>query len=391
MLALEQVPGAAPVAKSPSPVLDESVWSTASANLVDRHRYVTVAGNLATVMGWVKTHPVPGFLMSSSQIGGSNHVEGWTFTAGTVGRTSLSLVGVQDKSSVDIRIDAQVIWLPAKTAAELIPPSVTKAVVDYTGPTTSFGTPPGGPVTTPKPRHAHRVVSGATLSAIAADLNALPQGTPFTSLSCPMEDGEQARVAVDFGGRHVVFDIEFSGCSSVQVTSNGHQQPYLSLDPALIKDVYAAVGIIETPIPRAPRPGPPVRTKPPAFTVFEHNQVAAQRVADASRDLTPAGASIDEQNSKSPARPPYNGPGRAVDRSMAYSVQGTLDQLVAWYRAHPVPGTVAAEPQPLVNGVRRLVMEPKDRSAPVRALVWVSMVQRGDQVVYRIDAQTVWR
>jgi hypothetical protein len=127
------------------------------------------------------------------------------------------------------------------------------------------------------------------------------------------------------------------------------------------------------------------------FTVFEPNQVAAQRVADTSRSLDPAGASIDEQNSKSPTHPPYGGPGTAVDRSMAYRVQGTMDQLAAWYRAHPVVGTVAAEPQPILDGVRRLVMEPKNRSQAVRALVWVSMVQRGDQVVYRIDAQTVWR
>ena len=48
----------------------------------------------------------------------------------------------------------------------------------------------------------------------------------------------------------------------------------------------------------------------------------------------------------------------------AYTVKGSMAQLVAWFRAYPAKGTVAAEPLPEKDGVRRLVMEPQAGPAP---------------------------
>ena len=65
-----------------------------------------------------------------------------------------------------------------------------------------------------------------------------------------------------------------------------------------------------------------------------------------------------------------------------------MADLVAWFRANPGPGNIAAEPYQQKHGVRRLDIEPKDRSKATHANVWISMVQKGKQVVFRIDAQT---
>ena len=386
--ALEQIPGAVAAKTAPSTALG-SVWESSSQNLVDRHRFVTVPGTLATVLAWVKAHPPAGFVLSAGESGGSDHLEGQSFTVGVGSRTELAVVGVQVGGRVGVRIDGEVTWVPRKTAVEDIPATVTRATVDYTGPTMSFGTPPGGPVTTPKPRHADRVATGKPLAAIVNDLNGLVEGTPYTALSCPLSNGEHVDIGMDFGRRHVVYSMDFSGCPEVDVTSNGHKQPYLYPDAQLVTDVYAVVGVVETPIPRAPAPGPAVTTKPRPITVLEKNAVDAQRVGDRTATLSAAGASTLHYNSGDPSRPPYAGKGTAVDRGQFYSVPGRMDQLIAWYRAHPVRGTVAAEPYPAAAGVRRLVMEPTAKRS-VRAMVWVSMVQRGDHVDYRIDAQTAW-
>jgi hypothetical protein len=149
-------------------------------------------------------------------------------------------------------------------------------------------------------------------------------------------------VTVDSAGHHLIFFVEPNGCQDVSVSLDGKASPLLDGTQQLTRDIYLAIGVVETPIPRVPPLGPPVRTAVPAITVFEHNQVQAQRVGDRS----PGG--------------------------------GTLPQ-------------DAAEPLPATDGVLRLVMEPKDRRKPVQVLRWVSMVQHGAHVVFRLDAQTAWK
>ena len=87
---------------------------------------------------------------------------------------------------------------------------------------------------------------------------------------------------------------------------------------------------------------------------------------------------------------PYVGKGTLVDRTDFSTTPGKRDDLVNWFRAHPWPGTVAAEPYAARDGVVRLVMEPKSPSRPANATIWVSMVQVGAIVRYRIDAQAAF-
>jgi hypothetical protein len=126
---------------------------------------------------------------------------------------------------------------------------------------------------------------------------------------------------------------------------------------------------------------------------LQHNKVQAQRVADAAlhdRTTVPVGAA----NSRALpqlSRPPYTGSGTAVDRAYFFTVKGKVAELTNWLQAHAPKGYVVTEPGKVVHGVRRLALVPTSHPATVTSLLWVSMLQRGGTVVFRIDGQAAWR
>ena len=165
----------------------------------------------------------------------------------------------------------------------------------------------------------------------------------------------------------------------------------LDLSQAVTDAVYAAVAIRFTPIPAVRPQGPPVRTLAKPFTL-QHNKVEAQRVGDRALDF---GGELPQDTRgsgpvKSPTKPPYFGKGTLVDRALFYTITGKMADLIAWFRANPGRGNIAAEPYQEKFGIRRLDIEPKDRTKPTTANVWISMVQKGNQVVFRVDAQTAY-
>jgi hypothetical protein len=389
MFAYVRLPDATHVAAMPQGVLDGPPQQPDVSHLVDHHRFWTAPSTLSAFTAWVKAHPPEGFTIDGWSGGGSFPETGVEFYAGVRdGHTEILVSAQPAKHGLDVRVDTQVIWLSPKTGAEQIPTSVSTATVDYTGPVSS---PPIPADTTPKPHHAHRVLVGTQLAAIVADLDALSLGTPGTEWSCPMDFGEQAIIGVRFGGRTVTFTDSLSGCGFVEVAANGHPQPYLLGSNQLTIDIYAAIGVTETPIPRVPSQGQPVTTVAPKVSVLEHSKVEAQRVGDLAMDVGSPADARDGGQGGSPPRPAYAGKGQLVDRAMFMTVTGTVAELVDWMRAHHPKGFVAAEPTTYPNGLRILVMEPVDRTKPVKAVVLVSMWQRADQVIYRIDAQTGWQ
>lgn len=233
-------------------------------------------------------------------------------------------------------------------------------------------------------------MTGSQLAVFRRDLNALTT-MPLATHNCVAGDDESDTLTVRTADHVLVFLTTIEGCSDVPTTVDGRQVIDLRDTQQLDDDIYAAVGIVRTPIPPVPPQGPAVRTAPPRLTTIEHNAVQAMRVASADRDGvgTPPDFSY-QWNAGVISRPPYPGPGTPVNWTSAYTVKGTVSQLIAWYRAYPAPGTIAAEPQPEKDGIRRLVMEPTDHTKTVPVLYWVSMKQRGDVVVFRIDTEAAW-
>ena len=389
-LALIQLPaGAVLLSGSPNSLLDQPAEMPGVSSIVDHNHWWTVPGTRDSVLAYVNAHPPQGFTGSLSMSGSSPVVTYGFGRDGSGFDETLLVSAAQDGDHVDVRADAQVIWTPSKTAAETIPPTVLTATFDYKGPF------PGSyqdDSTTPKPAHAHRVLTGKVLRRIAAELNALqtlPEG--FVS-SCPSDDGELGKIRAVYGGRHLTFVVPFQGCRFVNVSADGQDQPTLAGDTEkLLNDLYATIGVRLTPIPVTPPQGPPAHIAQPHLSL-QHNDVQATRVADAALSGS-GGVPVGAHGSnpvQHPSRPPYTGSGTAVDRAYFYTVKGTVAELTNWYEAHAPKGFIAAEPGKVVHGVRRLVLEPKTHPATVKSLVWVSMLQKGDTVVFRVDGQAAW-
>jgi hypothetical protein len=230
------------------------------------------------------------------------------------------------------------------------------------------------------------------LRRIAVDLDALQTLPAGEISSCPSDDGELGKIRAVYGGQHVTFTVPFQGCGFVGVTADGRDQPTLGGDnQKLLSDLYATIGVRPTPIPVTPPQGPPAHIAQPHLSL-QHNAVQAKRIADAALSGSggvPVGARYSNPLPH-PTRPPYTGSGTAVDRAFFYTVKGTVAELTNWYEAHAPKGFIAAEPGKVVHGVRRLVLEPKAHPPTVKSLVWVSMLQKGDTVVFRVDGQAAW-
>ncbi len=390
-LALIQLPpGTAVAAASPVPFLDAPPEQPAADTLVQRTFWATTHGTVNDVLAYVDAHRPAGFVLSGFD---RTTVDGQTSLSHSFGRGYLSdqtvwVTALQAGSTVDLRVDAQLIWYPTRTAAEAVPAAVTSATLDYLGPL------PGSiaPLSlTPRPLHAHRVLTGTALRRIAADLNALKTTAPGEH-GCGGEDGELGRLRMTISGQHVVFSVDFGGCTGVSVTADGKVQPNLGYaNPHLDDDLYAAIGVRFGPLPVTAPQGPPVATPAPSVTLA-HSAEQARRSADALLNKQGAVPGWAQPYSMvgTPGRPPYAGLGVAVDRTHWYSVQWTGTDLLGWFQAHAPEGYVVAEPGKPVDGVRRLVLEPKDRTTHPSALLWVSIVPGDAWVTFRLDAQSAW-
>lgn len=390
-LALVQLPaGALAVAGPPSSYLDQPAQITDVTSIVDHNLWWTVPGRLADFLSFVDAHPAAGFTHYLTATGGSDPVVTYGFgRTGVSSQETLLVSALQVGDHVDVRADAQVVWTPAKTGAELVPTKLATATFDYRGPM------PGSykdDRTSPKPAHAHRVLTGTALRRVVADLNALRTLPEGGVSSCPSDDGELGKVRAVYGGQHVTFEIAFAGCGFVTVTANGQPQPTLDGGPGrLVTDLYKTIGVRLTPIPITRPQGPPAHTAPPQLTL-QHNKVQAQRVADAAlyRLAGVPGGARGSNPLAHPSRPPYSGRGTAVDRASFYAVKGTVAELRNWFQAHAPRGYIAAQPGKTVHGVTRLVLEPRTHPSTVNSLVWVSMLQKGGTVVFRVDGQAAW-
>ena len=259
-------------------------------------------------------------------------------------------------AQVDIRVDAQVIWLPPKTDAERIPATLARATLSYSGPSGSFY---GTGDTTPKPKHAKVIVTGPRLRKLIAILNGAATLSDGIG-GCTADFGEQATITMSFGGHKVVYSDEFACTASMSppMASNSQARPH---GPRRMSSMQLSASGARRSLSSSRKDHRSARWR----SRFPCSTTRLRRSGWATRPSASAARSPGRPLSnpvKSPTKPPYFGKGTLVDRAFFWTIPGKMSDLVSWFRANPGPGNIAAEPYQEKNGVRRLDIEPKDRS-----------------------------
>ncbi len=143
-----------------------------------------------------------------------------------------------------IRVDAEVVWLPAKPAAERIPPAAKVVTV-----TPTYDGPPN-PVNE-RADHAVTITNPATVARIAAAVEALPIAPPSDGFCTP---GPQVMVHLTFRASPrgpVIALVNEVECWTIAVTIDGSSMPALSdginaqrqITPSLGEQVVTIAGL----------------------------------------------------------------------------------------------------------------------------------------------------
>lgn len=202
----------------------------------------TAPGEPQAVLAWVTAHVPVGFGPGGQGQAANEWFEQFSLppVPGVLTQRWLLVAAVGDGTGrTAIRVDAQVVWLPAKPSAERIPPSATAATVAPLPefiPDSARPRPPGPPVTITDP---------ARVARIAALVDGLPVFPPGT-FSCPAEVSGGIRLtfrASQTGPVLAVITADSSGCQVVSVVIDGHPQPALAGSASLQRDVQAIAGV----------------------------------------------------------------------------------------------------------------------------------------------------
>jgi hypothetical protein len=231
-----------------------------SPDLVTRTRWYRAPGAPLAVLAWITEHCPAGMTLSGS--GGAGWIPArcgsarqlrpppaapgmprsglhfppvWDDTfSGAAGELMVS-VAADGPGMVAVRVDAQVVWLPAKPAGERVP--ATARVVTITHVPGSGPQPAGdAPVTVTDP---------ATVARIAAVIDRLPVYPPGIRF-CPLDDGSGMRLtfrAAISGPALAVVTAQSGGCGTVAVTIGGKPMPALGQAASMQQQVAAIAGL----------------------------------------------------------------------------------------------------------------------------------------------------
>jgi hypothetical protein len=220
--------------KAPLAVLDP-------ANVVDQVSWWRVSGTPQTVLAWEKAH-LPSRFTAAGTVTTGNPPARWTGeyslppVSGVLATRQLDVQAVSAGSGkTDLRVDAQVQWVPAKSPSEQVPSSATAVTVSArSGPVAGAKTP--APVT---------ITSQATVRKLASLVNGLalaPQGL----MHCPVSMDRAVQLAFRDGAAGPVVTTVIAGlsdCQGVTFYSGGKAQPALAGGGTVAQQVLSIAGL----------------------------------------------------------------------------------------------------------------------------------------------------
>lgn len=222
-------PGATKLSGPPSGghgVLSEPDSAPATPDLVDDVAWWEVPGQPQQVLAWEKTHLPARFSLAGYGTGQSGTALAWNddfalpAITGVLNARSLMVEAVAaGNGKTDLRVDAQVTWIPARPASEVVP-SAARAVTLSLLPNINVHTTLPAPVTMTAP---------SRVRALAALVDGLPEFPPG-SYSCPAGFGDALVLtfrARPGGPALAVATVQLSGCEEVDFTVGGKGQPAL--------------------------------------------------------------------------------------------------------------------------------------------------------------------
>ena len=242
MASFPRPPGA--VRTGPIASLTQPAARPATPDLASLTRWWRVPGQPPGVLAWIRAHLPSGFTPAGTGSGPGSWTSMFALpdVPGVLTGRELTVLAVRDRGQTAIRVDAQVAWLPARPAAERVPPDVTRIIV-----TPVFGYNPN-----PRARrldHAFTVTDPARVARIVAVVNGLSR-FPDGAFSCPAEFGGQMRLTFftrPGGPVAARLTVPYGGCGVVFVRIGGRDMPALSQypesGPRLPQQVLAIAGV----------------------------------------------------------------------------------------------------------------------------------------------------
>jgi len=193
-------------------------------DLVDKAGWWQVAGDPRQVLDWMKEHVPHRFTLDGSGTldRGTGPIWSDDFDLPAVPGVLLSRQLALNATSAGsgqtaIRVDAQVVWLPARAPGERIPAGVTAVVLSAT---------PGADLNAKLPA---TVTDQATIGKLTALIDGLPR-FPAGTYSCPNDNGDSLLLTFLAGRSGLVLavaTVKLAGCEGVNLTVSGQQQPGL--------------------------------------------------------------------------------------------------------------------------------------------------------------------
>lgn len=206
------------------------------ADVATATRWWRVPGGPQAVLAWIHAHLPAGFTPAGSGSGSYQssssatsiemHADVFALSPvpGVLSQRQLVVTAVPYQGRTALRTDAQVTWLPARSAAERIPPGVRAVTV-----TPVFGL--NRDARLDRLDRAFTVTDPAQVARIVALANGLTVFPPGVR-PCPADFGGAMRLA--FLGRPgspvlARFSAQYGGCGAVSVSIGGRNQPALSV------------------------------------------------------------------------------------------------------------------------------------------------------------------
>jgi hypothetical protein len=222
--------GASSLPTAPSQVLAEPVNSPGRQNLVDVVRFFIVPGTIDSVLAFVTAHPPKGMFGNGTESSGVDGVtveQGVTFSALAThdyGKPAVDVVATKIGTGVAVRIDADLVWRPLRTAAEQVPVDAPATECRFTTTICAAGL---------------VVADQATARELATFFNSLDPRPPGDEY-CP---AVTSYTKIEFATTHGSLAFDPSSCAGVVVSAGGVRQPTLELPDTVPVGLQTLLGL----------------------------------------------------------------------------------------------------------------------------------------------------